>query len=1002
MILPFRIRRIAAFKMGLSAAALAPGLLLALAGRAQDVPAPQPSPLPGLAYEVPFFPNAKYDPDVPTPESVLGFPVGSKPATHAQIKEVFKALGAKSPRCKLVEYGKTHEGRALYYMVIGSEANRNRLDGLKADLAKLADPRKVSKEEGDRLAATLPAVAWMAYVIHGDEMSGSDAALAVAYHLAAGLDAEVTNLLTNLVVIIDPLMNPDGRDRFLAMQAQNRTVQPNVDDQSLLHTGVWPEGRMNHYLFDMNRDWIFATQPETRGRLRAVGEWNPHYFMESHEMESQSTFLFLPGREAINPNQPGNVRKWEVKFAEDQAAAFDARGWRYYTGEWNDDWYPGYSSSWSCLRGAVANLYEQAGIGTDAVRREEGTLESYREAVHKQLVSSMANLAFLARNRQAVLADFLAEKRQCVGPDASIPAHTFAVLPSANRTRQERFLDLMSLQGFEVYAAGESFTAQGTDRLGRGNKEMKFPAGTLLIPVRQPLARLLNAMLEFDPHTIPQFLTDERRDLLRFGRSRIYDITGWSLPMLFDVPTIDIPAGLPAEAQPKPVSFSAPAPAPMTNSDTSVAFVIDGADDGSVAAAGRLQERGVWVRVADKPFQFDGREFARGSVVVARKDNANFAGNLTGVLSNVCAELKLTAIGVRTGYGPGDLPDLGGEHFILLKPPRIAIFGREPIEPYSYGAAWHLVDHVLGLRASYLDTHNLSRTDLRRYNVLVLPDGANADSLKNGMEPLKDWVTAGGTLVAIGSSAGVFARETNGLGDTRLLPDVLGKMDDYRQAVVREWEARQTTPDPAKVWAFSPPAEVIYPWLINEHDDKGKEEDLKRRDSWRAIFMPAGALLAGRVDDRSWLTAGCGEYVPVIYTGKTILLAPPTVLAPVRLGFFNPAPAKPAEAAAPAASTETKEKKKDEKKDDAKPAPGWTIAPPGFEMRLRMSGLLWPEAADRLANAAYVTRESVGAGQLILFASDPTFRGAALGTSRIFANAITLGPGMGASEPIKP
>jgi hypothetical protein len=978
--------------------ALVSAFLPAAPGRAQDLPVPQPTPLPGLAYDAPFFPNAKDDPIVPTPDSVLGFPVGSKPATHGQIEAVFKALGAKSPRCKLMEYGKTHEGRALYYLVIASLANLNHLDSLKDDLAKLADPRKVSKDEGNRLAATLPAVAWMAYAIHGDEMSGADASMAVAHHLAAGEDAEVTNLLDNLIVIIDPLMNPDGRDRFLAMQAQNRPLQPSVDDQSLLHSGVWPSGRMNHYLFDMNRDWIFATQPETRGRLRAVNEWNPHYFAESHEMGPQDTFLFLPGREAINLNQPENVRKWEVEFAKAQAAPFDSRGWRYYTGEWNDDWYPGYSSSWSALRGAVANLYEQASIGTDAVRRPEGTLEPYREAVHKQLVSSMANLTFLAQNRKAVLADFVAEKRKCVGPEASIPAHTFAVLPSANGARQQRFLDLMALQGFEVFTAGESFNAQAKDRLSREMKDAKFPAGTLLIPARQPLARLLNAMLEFDPHTVPQFLTDERRDLLRFGRTRIYDITGWSLPMLFDLETFDIPSGLPAEAQAKPASFRRPVGEPLANSGAKVAFVIDGADDASVAAAGRLQERGVWVRVADKPFQFDNREFARGSVVVVRKDNANFAGDLTGTVSNICAELRLTAIGVRTGFGPGDLPDLGGEHFLLLKPPRIAIFGRDPIEPYSYGSALHLIDHVLGLRASYLDTHNLQSTDLRRYNVLVIPDGANSDTLKIAMEPLKAWVTAGGTLVAIGSSAAALARETNGIGATRQLPDVLQKLDDYRQAVVREWEARQTTPDPAKVWAFSPPTEVIYPWLIGEKDDKTKEDELKRRDSWRAIFMPVGTLLAGRVDDRSWLTAGCGEYVPLMYSGRTVLLAPPIVNAPVRLGVFNPAAAQPPSPAAPAPSTEGKEKKK----DDSKPAPGWTIAPPGFEMRLRMSGLLWPEAADRLANAAYVTRESIGAGQLILFASDPTFRGAALGTSRIFANAIVLGPGMGASEPIKP
>jgi hypothetical protein len=610
----------------------------------------------------------------------------------------------------------------------------------------------------------------------------------------------------------------------------------------------------------------------------------------------------------------------------------------------------------------------------------------------------MVNLAFLATNRQAVLADFLAEKRKCVGPGASIPARTFAIPPTTNDARLRRFLDLMALEGFEVNAASEAFTAQARDRLGREVKDQKFPAGTLLIPTRQPLARLLSAMLEFDPHTLPQFLTDERRDLLRFGRSRIYDITGWSLPMLFDLATFEIAAGLPGEAQAKPVSLPGPMPAPVTNADTSVAFVLEGANDASIAAAGRLIERGVWVRVADKPFQFDSHDFSRGSVIITRKDNANFTGELTGTLSNVCADVKVTAIGVRTGFGPGDLPDLGGEHFLLLKPPRIVILGREPVEPYSFGSAWYLIDHVLGLRASYLDAHNLANADLRRYNVAVIPDGADADALKDRLEKLKGWVTAGGTLLAIGASAAALARETNGLGGTRQLPDVLGKMDEYRQAVVREWEARQTTPDPEKVWSFSPPADVVYPWLIGESDDKAKDEDLKRRDSWRAIFMPVGTVLAGRVDDRSWLTAGCGDYVPLIYSGKTVLVAPPAVQVPVRLGVFNPAPAKkPAETAAPSDS-----KEKDKKKEDAKPPPGWTIAPPGYELRLRMSGLLWPEAADRLANAAYVTRESIGSGQLILFASDPTFRAAALGTSRIFANAIICGPGMGANEPIKP
>ena len=249
---------------------------------------------------------------------------------------------------------------------------------------------------------------------------------------------------------------------------------------------------------------------------------------------------------------------------------------------------------------------------------------------------------------------------------------------------------------------------------------------------------------------------------------------------------------------------------------------------------------------------------------------------------------------------------------MLLSPPRIAIVGREPIRPYGYGEAWYLIDHVLGLRASYIDAHDLGRADLRRYNVLVVPEGG-AKIVKDNMEMLKSWATAGGTLIATGSSAGAFAKEKDGIGDTRELGDVLAKMDDYRQAIVREWEGRRTTPDPNQVWSFQPPSEVVYPWMIGAGGDKPNDDELKRQDAWRDIFMPQGTLVAGRVDDRSWLTGGCGDYVPVLYASDTVLMAPPTVQVPVRLGVFNPAAAPPAK---PAAA-----KKTDKKDDKEKPAP---------------------------------------------------------------------------------
>ncbi|MFO0840015.1 MAG: M14 family zinc carboxypeptidase [Phycisphaerae bacterium] len=957
---------------------------------------PTPTTLPGLTYDVPFFPGANYDANVPTPDSVLGFPVGSRPARHREIEAVIKAIAAKSARTRLFEYAKTHEGRTLYYLAVSSEQNIQRLDQIKADAAKLADPRVGAAADADKLIDTLPAIAWMAYCIHGDEMSGSDASLALAYHLAACADEPVRKMLEQLVVLIDPLMNPDGRDRRITTIAEARTSQPNVDDQSLLHSGIWPSGRMNHYLFDMNRDWIFGTQPESRGRIAAAGAWNPHYFLESHEMGSQDTFLFQPPREPLNPNTPANVKKWTALFAKDQAAAFDRRGWRYYTGEWNEEWYPGYSGAWGAMRNAVENLYEQANIQSDAVRRQEGTLETYRESVHHQLESSWVNLSTLAANRKTILADYVSERRRNVSANSPWANRYFAIVSNANAGRMQEFVELMLLQGFEVFSAAGEFTADGRDRLGRALKDRKFPAGTLLIPNRQPLAPLIAAMLEFDPHLTPAFLQEERRELLRFGRSRLYDVTAWNITMLFDVDGYELRGAPPAGATriDRPPTLTGA----VTQPDSKVAFVLDGADDRSVIAAGRLMERGVHVRVAEKPFEFDGKTFARGSVLVVMKDNLLVAG-VSEALQSVATELKVTFTGIRSGWGEGDLPDLGGGYFQLLETPRIAVIGREPFDPYSYGETWHLIDDVLGLRASYLDAQQLDGMDLRRYNVLILPDGGG-DAVKAKAAALKSWVEAGGTLIAVGGSAAALSVEKDGIGAARSIGDALGKLDEHRLAIVREWEGRNGVVEPEAVWSMTPPTTMPYPWAIAEGDSPSDDER-KRRDAWREIFMPQGALLAARVDDRSWLTAGCGEFLPVLYGGGTTLLAWGEVEAPLRLGHYLPAAhavSKPT--SAPATQSGTANDGDDGKEKSEKP--GWVLAPPGYELRLRISGLLWPEAADRLAHAAYVTRERVGSGQLIQFASNPTFRAAARGTTRVMANAIVYGPGIGARTPIRP
>lgn len=1001
---------------------LTAALAAPIASCATAQPALPPTPIADLMYDSPFFPGVAYDAAIPTPESVLGFRPGDRAAKHAEIERVFKALAESSDRATLFTHGVTHEGRTLYHLAISSPDNIRRLDAIKADLAKLADPRTLRPREGDRLVQTTPAVAWLGYSIHGDEISGADAALAVAHHFIAATDDATRRLLDTVVVVIDPMMNPDGRDRYLQMVAEHRAANPNVDDQSLLHGGYWPAGRGNHYLFDLNRDWIFATQPESRGRIAAVSDWRPMLFVDAHEMGPQDTYLFSPAREPINPNIPESRGKWLDVFSKDQAAAFDRRGWRYYTGEWSENWYPGYSDAWATYRGAVGILYEMAGLTEDGVLRPEGRVMTYREAVHQQAVSSVANVATLAANREAILRDFLRERtRNIAGGEPGATPIVWAILPTDNEGRRAALLDTLRVQGIEMYVAQEGFSSpRATDQIGRNFENHAIPAGTVLIPAAQPEAPLARALLEFDPRMTEEFLESERRELLRFGRSRLYDITGWNLTMLYSVEALTLEQALPANA----VRLDAPSPSigGVDQPDAPVGFVIPGVDDRAVVAAARLLERSVQVRVADEPFRFDETDYPRGSIVIARADNRDDEATMLESLGAVCAELGVRATGFASGLAPGDLADLGGSHFILLNRPRVAIVTRTGVSTTNSGSAWFTIDHRLGIRATLLDSASVAGADLRRYNVMVLPSAFGAALDARTLEQLSEWVRAGGTLIASGSSARRLAHEDSGLSSVRQLPDVLDDLTDYRVGLVREWRSRSEGADIESLWSAAPGAADDDPLAKLDPPKAGKEE-LERSDGWRSIFMPQGAIVAGRVDDKHWLTSGAGGVLPVIFGNDPILMTDEAATAAVRVGAWTrttvPQDAGPEPAAGEGPGNSTT-------RADGEPEPslhsgtatnnqtdgtavqpgatwiGWGPTPPGHELRVRMSGLLWPEAARRIANAAYATVENRGRGQVILFASAPTFRAASMGTTRLFLNAVVFGPGFASSHILEP
>jgi len=901
-----------------------------------------------LEYTAPFVEGSQYDPTVPAPEVTLGYPVGSRPADSQEILRYFQTLSSTVKHVQLRTYGETHEGRDLFYLVVSSPENMARLEEIRWRIGKLADPSKLREgEDAQVLLRETPAVAWMAYSIHGDELSSSDAALWVAYQLAAGNDETSRKIRDNVVVCIDPLQNPDGRERALAQTRMFASKVVNPDVQSAQHNGMWPWGRGNHYFFDLNRDFFILSQPETRARVSAMRDWNPQMGVDSHEMGSLDTYLFSPPREPINPYLSPIYLKWMRVFAENQAKAFDRHGWSYYTREWLDNWFPGYTD-WIAYTGAIWILYEQAGTSGTVVRRDDGTAMTYRETVHHHIVSSLSNLSTLAENRQEILKDYYEEKQKALRPPGENEIQAYLIEPATNTTRETVFLENLLRLGVEIHRSHEPFLATGLRTpLGAYVARRSFPSGTWIIPTRQPLKNLVNAVLEFDTRMKDEFLAEERFYLEKKNQSRMYDISAWSMPIAYGVTCYQ------ATAPVNPFTTRvARVPLPegkCPETRPAYGYGLSTADDASTLAVTRLLEKGFAVRASDKEFRLGYRTFPRGSFLLRNVENRDRAHE---EIVRISQETGAAFYGADTALDLNGI-DLGGQHFKLLAAPRVAVMMGRPVSTTSYGAIWHLLDERYRYRVSSLDIDSLMEWDLRNYNVILIPSGEIRSGVReSGLEKLKLWVENGGTLIALGSAVSMVTDAKTGLSTVRERGDVLDKLEEYEEAVEREERALTATASQADVWEYHPAVQSA------TKEEKAKPENvekLKRQEEWERRFSPQGALLLARTDPYHWLAYGVSNPVVVMTGGRGVFYSKPPVETAVRFAD---------------------------------------------EASLRVSGLLWPEARKRLAKTAYATREGRGKGQIILFPFQPNERGYYPETTRLLWNAIFLGPGLGAEAPL--
>ena len=953
-----------------------------------------------------LFPWARFDPAIPTQAEVVGFEPGSRPIRHAELMRWLRALDQASPRAELRTYASSHEGRELVYLAIADPETIARLDAFRDEHAARVDPRRGAGQE----LAGAHAVAWLAYGIHGDELSSVDAAAAVAYWLVAGEDELAQRIRRELVVLVDPIENPDGRERFLAQTLSFACVVPNPDSDDISHTTVWPWGRGNHYLFDLNRDWFSMVQPESR-RSAVIADWNPQLVVDSHEMGSHDTYLFSPPRAPFNPHLPRTHRGWGDRFAAEQARALDERGYGYYTGEWNEEFFPGYGSSWASYLGAVGILYEMSSTEGTLVRQRSGTLRTYPQAVEHQTTSSVANLRTLLQEREAILRDFVADRRAAM---TLLPGGAWILPRGRHPERTDALARLLIEQNVEVLRSNDGCPRLRGARDARTGTATEPPAeteGCFLVPLDQPAAPLVRALL--DPHVPMEggFFREEREHLERDRGTRLYETTAWSLPLAWGVEawwTTERPRAGFGPAEPVAAArgrVEGPAAG-------AYGWLFEGTSDGSAFALADLLQRGIAVRVAEKPFRVAGVDYDRGAVLVPREGPNEALDDLTGVLSDV-AEARGVVIRAAGTAKAESGPDLGGSHFPQLRAPRVGIWTGTPVSPAAYGALWHLFDHELRMRFSGLDLSRFGAIDLERYNVLIFPPvfgeaGTYGELLgEDGIERLETWIAAGGTAIGIGEGAEFLADRELELTATRLRrqaleehppvvlgPSVLEVVDagpfhalGLRTPPTEEEEetpngsraagGRARTAEPPRRTSLYDVAPILgqgarpfaegheqgtavtmepvslVDWLaplLPPGRSEPTPEELERADERLRRFAPQGAFLRIELDPERWLAWGLPGEMPALVRADDALVAAPPVEVPARFA--------------------------------------------GLE-RLHLGGLLWPEAAGRLAHTAYLTREGHGRGQIVLFASDPAFRGQTLGTRRLLLNALLYGPGLG-------
>ncbi len=677
-----------------------------------------------FSLDVPISAAGSYDADIPTHEQVFGFEIGRRHAEPHHVVDYFEAVADVSDRVRLRRHAVSHEGRPLVHAIVTSPANQARLEEIRLANLRLSDePNAI----GDDELATMPAVVYMGYSVHGNEASGSEAALLLLYHLAAGEGSGVQDVLDHTVVILDPMLNPDGRARFTTWANQNRGAVAVSDPADREHVEPWPGGRTNHYWFDLNRDWLPVQHPESRGRIDLFHHWRPQLLTDHHEMEAEATFFFQPGIPSRNnPNTPERAFDLTARLGEYHAAALDEVGSLYYTKESFDDFYYGKGSTYPDINGSVGILFEQASSRALERDTDRGKL-TYPFTVRNQFVTSLSTLEGVLEMKEEFLRhqrDFYAS---ALRESESYETQAYVIDRSEYPQRAAHLADVLRRHRIRMHELASE--VRDEDRTFR-------PGEAFLVPVAQPQARLIKSVME---------------RTTTFPDSLFYDVSTWTLPLAFGLPYAELKSA-PRRLVGREMTDAEHAQGHVVGGASMYGYAIEWGPYFAPRAVYALQEAGLTVRILKSPFTVgvsDGEKaFGRGTIIIPVYQGDLDVDAVQRLVQEAAVDNGVSIYALRTGLSSAG-PDIGARESRVLEKPAVALITGSGTSAYRAGEVWHVLSERFRIPVSLLDASEAGSVDLARYNTIVLA-GGSYEHLPAAA--VTDWTRAGGRLILLTSA----------------------------------------------------------------------------------------------------------------------------------------------------------------------------------------------------------------------------------------------------------